>query len=180
MICIKKLVDIFLPRSCVLLIFLHAFKKSIHEVECFYNINNSMIFNIIIQDNSSNLETDIQNFKIFVRGISCSAHFSSDQQICRNWIQTFKRHSTAALVAGIAQSVWRLARSRTEGGRFPAGARDFSLLYSVQTSSGIYPPLWPMEARECFPGSKVTEDSPQSSAEVKNGGGKTLLAAHLY
>jgi hypothetical protein len=40
--------------------------------------------------------------------------------------------------------------------RFPAGASDFSLFYSVQTSSGIYTASYLRDARECFPGSKET------------------------
>jgi hypothetical protein len=71
-ICIPKLVDIFLPRSCVLLIFLNASVKSIQEMECIYNYKNSMIFSIIVQGNFSNLGTNInlENFKLL-----CSWNF---------------------------------------------------------------------------------------------------------
>jgi hypothetical protein len=42
--------------------------------------------------------------------------------------------------------------------------KDFSLLHSVQTGSGAYP-------ASCFPGPGCgTDNSPPSSAEVKNGG----------
>jgi hypothetical protein len=49
---------------------------------------------------------------------------------------------------GIAQSVYRLAM----GVLIPAGARDFSLLHSVQTGSGADPTSYPMSTGGSFPG----------------------------
>jgi hypothetical protein len=61
----------------------------------------------------------------------------------------------------------------TAGVRFPAGARDFSLL-SVQTHSRVHPASYPVGNRGSFPGGKVAgheaDHSPPSSAKVKNGG----------
>jgi hypothetical protein len=41
--------------------------------------------------------------------------------------------------AGITHSVERRAASWTAGVRFPAGARDFSVLHSIQSGSGAHP-----------------------------------------
>jgi hypothetical protein len=56
-------------------------------------------------------------------------------------------------------------RAGWPGVRFPAGARDFSLLHSVQTGSGVHAisPRLERLGREA-------DHSPPSSAEVKNGG----------
>jgi hypothetical protein len=42
------------------------------------------------------------------------------------------------------------------GVRFPAEARDFSLLHSIQTSSGTHPASYPMGTKGPFPGGKAT------------------------
>jgi hypothetical protein len=47
---------------------------------------------------------------------------------------------------GVAQSVQGRAMGLTAGVRFPAGARHFSILHSVQTGSGAHPPSYPMGA----------------------------------
>jgi hypothetical protein len=39
----------------------------------------------------------------------------------------------------------------------PAGARDFSVLHSVQTGSGDHPASCPIGAGSCFPGGKAAE-----------------------
>jgi hypothetical protein len=36
--------------------------------------------------------------------------------------------------------------------RFPAGARDFSLLHSMQTGSGVHTALYPLDMGGYFPG----------------------------
>jgi hypothetical protein len=60
------------------------------------------------------------------------------------------------------------------GVRFFAGARDFSLLHSVQTGSGVHPASYPNGTVGFSPGVKrqgrEADHSPPSSAEVKNGG----------
>jgi hypothetical protein len=53
--------------------------------------------------------------------------------------------------------------------RFPVGAKDFSLLHSVQTGSGAHLTSYPMGTRGPFPGVKNSEreaDHITSSAEV--------------
>jgi hypothetical protein len=59
----------------------------------------------------------------------------------------------------------------TAGIRFPAEARDFSLLYNVQTNSGAHPASYPMGIGGSLkrPG-READYSPPSSAEAKNGG----------
>jgi hypothetical protein len=63
--------------------------------------------------------------------------------------------------------------------RFPVGARDFSLLHSVQTGSGARPPSYPMGTRGFFPATKrlghEVNHSPLSIAEANNGGATPLL-----
>jgi hypothetical protein len=58
--------------------------------------------------------------------------------------------------------------------RFPVGTRDFSLLYSVQTSSGAHPTSYPMGIGGSFPEVKrlgrEADHSPPSSAVVKKAG----------
>jgi hypothetical protein len=59
--------------------------------------------------------------------------------------------------------------------RFQAGARDLSLLHSVQTGSGAHPASIQWVPGALYPGAKrpgreETDYSPSSSAEVKNGG----------
>jgi hypothetical protein len=56
----------------------------------------------------------------------------------------------------------------TVGMRFPAGARNCSLLHSVETDSGAHPAAYPMGTRVSFPG-READHSPPFSAEVKNG-----------
>jgi hypothetical protein len=53
--------------------------------------------------------------------------------------------------AGIAQSVLRRATGWTAGVRFPAGAKAFSLLHSVQTGSVAHPASYPMGSMGLFP-----------------------------
>jgi hypothetical protein len=57
---------------------------------------------------------------------------------------------------------------------FLVGARDISLLYSIQTSSGVQTASRTMIMKSCFPGVKwqglEADHSSPSSAEVKNGG----------
>jgi hypothetical protein len=43
----------------------------------------------------------------------------------------------------------------TAGVRFPAGARDFSLLHSVETGSDAHPASYPMGTGGCKPGGKA-------------------------
>jgi hypothetical protein len=59
--------------------------------------------------------------------------------------------------AGIAQSVKRRAMRWTAGVRFPAGARDFSLLHNVQTVSGDHALSYAMRVGGFFLGSKAAE-----------------------
>jgi hypothetical protein len=54
---------------------------------------------------------------------------------------------------GIA-TVYKIG-GRGIGVRFPASARDFSLLHSVQTGSGAHPASYTMGTRGCFPGGKA-------------------------
>jgi hypothetical protein len=56
---------------------------------------------------------------------------------------------------GIAQSVQRHGTCWTAGVRFLAGARDFSLLHSVQTGSGAHPASCPMGTKVPFSGSRA-------------------------
>jgi hypothetical protein len=61
--------------------------------------------------------------------------------------------------------------SRGFGVRFPAEARDFSLLHSFQTISGAHPASYPVAG--CFPGYRAPGAwgwPPPASAEVNNGG----------
>jgi hypothetical protein len=57
---------------------------------------------------------------------------------------------------GIAQSVQRRAKGWETGLQFPAEARYFSVLNSVQTSYGAYPASFVMDTVRSFPGSKAT------------------------
>jgi hypothetical protein len=63
-----------------------------------------------------------------------------------------------------------IATGWTAGVRFPAGARDFSILHS----SGAHPASYAMGTGDDFPWVKrpgrEADHSPPSSAEVKNGG----------
>jgi hypothetical protein len=58
--------------------------------------------------------------------------------------------------------------------RFPAGARDFSLLHSMQTGSGVHPASYPVGTEGSFPGvmrpGREAHHSLPSNAEFKNGG----------
>jgi hypothetical protein len=64
--------------------------------------------------------------------------------------------------------------SRPTGDRFPAGARDFSLLNMVQHDSGATQPPTQWVPRSLSPGLKrlgcENDHSPLYSAEIKNGG----------
>jgi hypothetical protein len=66
--------------------------------------------------------------------------------------------------------------------RFSAGARDVSLLSSVQTGSGAHPASYPMDTGGSFPGVKrpmrEAEQSPPSSAEIKSGGALPPVLLH--
>jgi hypothetical protein len=67
---------------------------------------------------------------------------------------------------------WRRGADWTAGVLFPAGARDFSLLNSVQTGSGAYPAFCPMGTGELFPPGlkrlwREADRSPRSSAESR-------------
>jgi hypothetical protein len=62
---------------------------------------------------------------------------------------------------------------RAIGIRFPAGAKDFSCSFCVQTGSGAHPASCPMGTGGPFPGGKARPGSdadhlPPSSAEVEN------------
>jgi hypothetical protein len=62
---------------------------------------------------------------------------------------------------------------RAIGVRSPVGAKDFSSILCVQTSSGAHPASCPMGTGGPFPGGKArpereADHSPQSSAEVVN------------
>jgi hypothetical protein len=77
--------------------------------------------------------------------------------------------------AGIAQSVQRLSTSWAARARFPVGARDFSLVHSVQTGSRAHPTSYLMGTSGSFPRvvkrlGREAEHSQSSSAEVKNWG----------
>jgi hypothetical protein len=54
--------------------------------------------------------------------------------------------------------------------QFLARARDFSLLHSVQTSSGAHPASYPVGVGGSFPWGCEGEYSHPSSVKVKNGG----------
>jgi hypothetical protein len=58
--------------------------------------------------------------------------------------------------------------------RFAAGDRGSSLLQGVQTGFGDHPTEYKIDVRGLFPGTKrlerAADNSPASSAEVKNGG----------
>jgi hypothetical protein len=49
-----------------------------------------------------------------------------------------------------------MATGWTAGVRFPAGARDFSFLRSIQDCSGAHPASYPMDTKGSFPGVKAT------------------------
>jgi hypothetical protein len=57
--------------------------------------------------------------------------------------------------AGIALLVSRRATDWTDGIQFPPGAKDFSLLRSVQTGSGAHPVSYTMGSGGSFPGGKA-------------------------
>jgi hypothetical protein len=75
--------------------------------------------------------------------------------------------------AGIAQSVHRLSIGWMAGVRFPAGARDISILHSLHTGSGAHP-AYPLRTGALSPGIKrpglKADHSPPSGAQVKNDG----------
>jgi hypothetical protein len=89
--------------------------------------------------------------------------------------------------AGIAQSTYRRATSWTARVRFPAGARYFSLLRSVQPTLGpIQPTRGPIQPTvQWLPGAPSLEvkrpgceadHSPPFTAEIKNYGAIPSLA----
>jgi hypothetical protein len=51
--------------------------------------------------------------------------------------------------------------------RYPAGAGNFCLHHRVQNGSGAHPASYPMGTRGSFPRGKAADNSPPSSAEVK-------------
>jgi hypothetical protein len=62
---------------------------------------------------------------------------------------------------------------RAIGFRFPAGEKDFSSIFCVQTGSGAHPVSCPMGTVGPFPGGKErpgrdADHSPPSGAEVEN------------
>jgi hypothetical protein len=61
---------------------------------------------------------------------------------------------------------------------FPT-VRGVSLLFSVQTGSGVHPASYPTCNWSCFPGPKANH-SPPSSAEVENGGAVSPLPPCLH
>jgi hypothetical protein len=72
----------------------------------------------------------------------------------------------------------------TPGVRFLGGARDFSLLHSVQTGSRAHPVSYPvgtgaLSSEVNRPG-RETHHSPPSGAEVKNGGAIPPLPIRLH
>jgi hypothetical protein len=75
--------------------------------------------------------------------------------------------------AGIAQSVLRRAAGWMTGVRFPTGVRDFSLVRSVLTDTGVHQTFNPMGTGGSLPRVKLpgreADHSPPSSTEVKNG-----------
>jgi hypothetical protein len=75
-----------------------------------------------------------------------------------------------SVVVGMAQSVGRRATSWMAGVRFPAGAKDFSLLHSVQVGSGAHPAFLSKGYSEVKRQGHVADHLPPSSAEVKKGG----------
>jgi hypothetical protein len=64
-----------------------------------------------------------------------------------------------------------IATGWTAGARFPTGAKDFSLLHSVQAGSGAHPISYTLGTGGTFPGSTAAgveaDHSPSSSAEIK-------------
>jgi hypothetical protein len=77
------------------------------------------------------------------------------------------RYSSVTLVTGYGMD------GRGIGVKSPAGAREFSLLHSVQTGSGAHPASYPNGTWGSIPGVKrkgyEADHSPPPSAEVKNG-----------
>jgi hypothetical protein len=65
------------------------------------------------------------------------------------------------------------------GVHFPAWSKDFSLLYSIQISSGAYPASYPVGIKALSQAVKATmheaDHSPLSCAEIKNGGALPTL-----
>jgi hypothetical protein len=78
------------------------------------------------------------------------------------------------LLVRIAQSVYQKARSWTAGVAFPAGARNYSHLHSVQTGSGAHPASYSIGTKAISPQVKrprhEEDHSPPSSIEVNTGG----------
>jgi hypothetical protein len=63
--------------------------------------------------------------------------------------------------------------------QFLARARDFSLLHSVQTGSGVHPASSPMGTGDSFLRGKVGH-LPPSGAEGENGGAVSPLLKRLH
>jgi hypothetical protein len=63
--------------------------------------------------------------------------------------------NTQTAGAATAQSVYRRAMDWTDGVRFPARARSFSSLNSIQTGSGAHTPSYPMGIGGSFLGGKA-------------------------
>jgi hypothetical protein len=68
--------------------------------------------------------------------------------------------------------------------RFLAEARDFSLLYSVQTATGFNPVSYKVGTGRSFPAIKrhgsEADHSPPSSAEISNGGTISSFPIRLH
>jgi hypothetical protein len=77
-------------------------------------------------------------------------------------------------------SVSILAIDSTSGVRFPAGARELTLLFNVQTGSETGPTTGVSLPGVTRPG-REGDDSPPSNAEIKNDGAVSpLIHASLY
>jgi hypothetical protein len=89
--------------------------------------------------------------------------------------------------AGIPQPVQWLCCGLDDqgiGAQFPSGARDFSLLHSVESSSCTQPASYPIHNSVLSPGIKWSgrkaRDSLPSAAEVKNGWRYTSTHAYIF
>jgi hypothetical protein len=114
-----------------------------------------------------------------IRQRSCwkiSTNFKTLQDVKKlqeYWAEQMKTNSY-----GIVKAVER------KNSQFPVGARTFSLLHNVQTSSRAHTATYIMGTRHCFtrvkwPG-READHSPLSSAEVDNGGTIPPLPIHYH
>jgi hypothetical protein len=67
----------------------------------------------------------------------------------------------------------------TAGVRFPAGARNLSHLYCIQTGSRIHPALYPMRTVVWRP-RRERDNSRTFSAEIKNAGAIPSFPPHFF